>query len=47
MLGEPLMETKKFQDLLVEFHDPGFATFKGIVLGDNAKMLSFEHVNSI
>jgi len=42
MLEEPLTETKKVQDFLAGIHDPAFATFKGIVLGDNAKMSNFE-----
>ncbi len=42
ILKEPLTETKKVQDFLAGIHDPAFATFKGIVLGDTAKMSNFE-----
>jgi L-rhamnose mutarotase len=41
-LGEVLSESKKVQDFLRGIEDSSFATFKGIVLGDNTKLENFE-----
>jgi hypothetical protein len=41
-LGKVLSESKKVQDFLHGIEDSSFATFKGIVLGDNTKLENFE-----